>query len=204
MKPVFYRIKNSIYHRISQLIKENIRYLVFFFVVFLVGCLVGIFTASKYAADLEPSNLINEYLYSLLTKDMSTITYFLVLSVYFLLINLFVIFLTKNRLMIVIDALLLFFLAYIWGFDICVIFVCLGLAGIILGFICNVLLGLVLFIDICLIWAVVARAIKCERKTYYKQNEYAKLYTFLLLLGIIILFLISFVFALVHIFVIVG
>lgn len=204
MKPIFYKIKNSISYKISQLIKDNIRYFIFFATVFLVGCLVGVFTASKYAGDLEPSNLINEYLYSMLTKDMSTITYFIVLTVYFIVICLFIILLTRNKLMVFVDSLLLFFLSYIWGFDICVIFVCLGLSGIILGFICNVILGLIFFLNLCLIMSIVSHSLNCERKPYYKQNEYRKLYAFLVLFGVVVLFLISFVFAIIHIFVIVS
>ncbi len=204
MKPIFYKIKNSISYKVSRIIKDNIKYFIFFATVFLVGCLVGVFTASKYAGDLEPSNLINEYLYSMLTKDMSTITYFIVLVVYFIIVCLFLVLLTKNKLMVFVDSLLLFFLSYIWGFDICVIFVCLGLSGIILGFISNVLLGLIFFLNLCLIMSIVANALNCERKPYYKQNEYLKLYALLALVGIITLFLISFTFALIHIFVIVS
>lgn len=204
MKPIFYKIKNSFSYKISCLLRDNIRWFISFVCTFLIGALTGIFTASKYAADLEPSNLINEYLYSLLTKDKAMLSYFIILVVYFTLVSLFVIFLTRNRLMILVDGLLLFFMSYIWGFDICVIFVSLGLAGIILGFICNVILGLIFFLNLCLIFAIVAKMKTCEKKPYYKQNEYVRLYVVLWLIGIVILFLISLIFSLIHIFVIVG
>ena len=204
MKPIFYKIKHSIGYSASRLLKGNISHLIIFVIIYLLGYITGIFTAAKYAKDLTTENLINTYLYSVLTKDMATITYFLVLTVYFVLIVLIFSLLTRNKIMLILDGIILFILSYIAGFDICVIFITLGFAGIVLGFITYGIIGLLFFTNLCLILSISATAINCRKKGILVGKDIAKTYTALAAIGAIYLFLIAVLFSIIHIFVIVG
>lgn len=204
MKPVFYKIKNLSYSQIARVLRVYRWYLIIFFGLFLLGYITGIFTAGRYSGDLSCENLINTYLYNLLTKDTKTITYFIIISVYFLIVSLFFIIFTRNKFMIVIDAILLLLIGYVAGFDICVIFICLGLSGIVLGFISYGVLGLLFFANLCLILSLSSKMAMCKSNMEIRDKGFFKFCFLLILVGIIYIFLISFIFSLIHLFVIVG
>lgn len=204
MKPIFYKIKNLSSSQIARLLKEYRWYLIIFFGLFLLGYITGIFTAGRYSGDLSCENLINTYLYSLLTKDTKTITYFIIISVYFLVVSLFFIIFTRNKFMIVIDAILLLLIGYVAGFDICIIFICLGLSGIVLGFISYGVIGLLFFANLCLILSISSKMAMCKSNTEIRNKGFFKFCFVLILIGALYIFLISFIFSLIHLFVIVG
>ncbi len=197
------RIKNNTTYLASRFFVCYKYYLLVFFIVFFIGLLTGIITCSGYVKDLTPANLINKYLYAFLTKDCTLMSYFLTLSVYFLILSFLTIFLLRNKIMLVINIFVLCLLSYIFGFDLCIIIITLGLSGIILGILFIGILQLLVFtIYICLMAVVARRALakeKCE-----SQKEFWKTCILFMILAIIILFLSVFLFSTIHIFVIVD
>lgn len=204
MKPFFYKASNILIPRIREIIKRYKGFLLFFCAVFLLGLVTGIFTAGGYSGDLDAESLINEYLYNVLTKSSKTLTYFLILTFYFAVVVLFSSLCTRNVFFIVVDSLLMLLMSYVWGFDITIIFVCLGLSGIILGFITYGVIGLLFFINLSLIFSVASTLSFSRRNCEIMGKDFALLYFSLFLVGVVYLFLISFVFSIIHIFVIVG
>lgn len=202
MSDKWFRIKNNLKSIASRFFVCYKYYLLVFFIAFLIGLLTGIITCSGYAKDLSPSSLINKYLYSFLTKDCTMFSYFLILSVYFILLSLITIFLLKNKVMMIFNIFLLSILAYIFGFDLCIVVICLGLSGVILGVLfIGVLQILVFLIYMCIMAIVANRAISKEKCTDGK--EFWKICLILMCLAIVILFLSVLFFSIIHIFVIV-
>lgn len=204
MKRGVYRTYYLVLERSKRLIKGCKGYLILFLVLFLLGYLTGIFTAGSYAGDLSCDRLINTYLYSMLTKGMKSFTYFLVLTIYFAIVVLFVAIFTRNIFFIVLDCILMVLMSYIAGFDITIIFVTLGLSGIILGFLTYGIWGVLFFANLSLVFAVSSSISTKRRNCEIKDKGYIRLYFSLFLVGILYLFLISMIFGLIHIFVIVG
>lgn len=199
-----YRAYYSALERTKRLVKWCMGHLILFFAIFLVGYITGIFTAGSYAGDLSAESLINSYLHNVLTKSMKSTTYFLVLTLFFAVIVLFVVFFTRNVFFIVVDCVVMLLLSYIAGFDITIIFVTLGISGIILGFLTYGLVGLLFFANLSLIFAIASKLSTKRRNCEIKDKGYIKLYFTLFLVGVLYLLLISMVFSIIHIFVIVS
>lgn len=202
MNDKFERIKNNCFSIASRFVCCYKLYLLVFFIIFFIGFLTGIFTCSGFAKDLEVNNLINPYLYDFLKNEMTFFSYFLTLAVYFLLLCLFTIICVRNKFFIGLIAIILSLLAYIFGFDLCVVIVCMGLAGVILGIIFMGLLGLVIFsLFICILSIVCKRILKdknCDdRKLFFRTI------LFLFFLALVVIFFYCLFFSLIHIFVIV-
>lgn len=204
MKPFFYRTSSVIWARTERIIKAYKGFLILFFALFLLGFITGIFTAGGYASDLSAESLINEYLYKVLTKNTKSITYFLILTFYFSLVVVFSGVFTRNIFFVVVDGIIMLLSSYVWGFDITIIFVCLGLSGIILGFLTYGVLGVMFFINLSLIFSVSSSLSFKRRNCEISGRGYFSLYLSLFLVGVIYLFLISIIFSLIHIFVIVS
>lgn len=204
MEGKFLRIKNNIFSIASRFFRNYKNYLLVFFIIFLFGFLTGIFTCASYASDLEIDNLINRYLYNFLCNDMSYFSYFLTLSIFFLLISIFTILAVRNKFMIIFNSFLLFLMAYVYAFDLCIVIICLGLAGIICGVLFLGVLGIAVFIFYICIFSIVSRRVvakdRCENE--FKVILVNSLYFFIL--GIIALFLSAILFASIHIFVIID
>ena len=145
MDEKYQRIKNNIINFSSRFLKNYKYYLLVFFILFLIGFLTGIITASDYSKDLTCENLINIYMYSFLKREMTFFSYFLTMALYFAILLLFTTLLVRNKFMIVINTIILVLIAYIFGFDLCILMICLGLAGVILGALFIGLLGIVCF-----------------------------------------------------------
>ncbi len=204
MKRGMYRAYYSAVERVKRLIKWCGGYLILFFAIFLIGYITGIFTAGGYAGDLSCDRLINTYLYSVLTKGMKSMTYFFVLTLYFAIVVLLVAVFTRNIFFVIIGSVLMLLMSYIAGFDITIIFVTLGLSGIILGFLTYGLIGVLFFANLSLIFAISARLSTKRRNCEIKDKGLPKLFFSLFLVGAFYLFVISMVFSIIHIFVIVG
>ena len=159
------RIKNNCFSIASRFVCCYKLYLLVFFIIFFIGFLTGIFTCSGFAKDLEVKHLINPYLFDFLKNEMTFFSYFLTLAVYFLILCLLTIIFARNKFFIGLNAILLSLLAYIFGFDLCVIIICLGLAGVILGLIFMGLLGIFIFsIYICILSIVCKKVLKDKTK----------------------------------------
>lgn len=204
MKKGMYRAYYFILGRAKRLLNDCKGYLILFLALFLLGYLTGIFTAGSYAGDLSCDRLINTYLYSVLTKGMKSFTYFLVLALYFALILLYTSLCTRNIFFIVLNCILMVLMSYIAGFDITIIFVTLGLSGIILGFLTYGILGVLFFVNLSLIFSVASKLSAKRRNCEVRDRGYVRLYFSLYFVGVIYLFLISMIFGLIHIFVIVS
>lgn len=204
MKPFFYKTSSVMWARAVRVIKAYKGFLILFFSLFLLGFVTGIFTAGGYASDLGADTLINEYLYKVLTKDTKSLTYFLILTFYFSLVVVFSSVFTRNVFFVVLDAIIMLLSSYVWGFDITIIFVCLGLSGIVLGFLTYGVIGLLFFLNLSLIFAISSSLSFKRRNCEISGRGLGSLYFSLFVVGEIYLFTIAIVFSLIHIFVIVG
>lgn len=202
MNDKFERIKNNCFSIASRFLRFHKFFLLVFFIIFFIGFLTGIITCSGFAKDLEVKNLINPYLYDFLRNEMTFFSYFLTLSVFFVLLSLFTIFCVRNKFFIGLSAIILFLLAYIFGFDLCVVIICMGLAGVVLGVIFMGLLGFLIFsLFICILAMVCKRILK--DKNCDDKKMFLKAVLCLICLALIILFFYCLFFSLIHIFVIV-
>lgn len=145
MKTKLIRIKETILRSICRLFQVYKYYLIVFFIVFLIFFITGIMTCAKYSSDISCGNLINKYMYSFLTRELSYISFFLVSTIFFVLASLIFLLLTNNLFFKILDILILILMSYIWGFDICVIILTLGLAGVFFGAIVLGGFGLIIF-----------------------------------------------------------
>ena len=112
------RLKNNINRFASRFWFEYKYYLLVFFIIYLVGFLTGIFTCTSYIKDVSIDNLINKYLYNFIANNTTFFSYFLTLSVYFVIIFLFTFLCVKNKFMTIVNVVLLALMSYIFGFDI--------------------------------------------------------------------------------------
>lgn len=203
MNDKFERFKYNISNIASRFFKKYKNYLLVFFIIFLFGFLTGIFTCSSYASDLSCENLINKYLYNFLCNSSTFLSYFLTITIYFLILCSFTIFCVKNKFLLILDMFVLFLIAYVFGFDLCIVVVCLGLSGIILGIIFLGIFGVLGIFNYLCIMSIVAQNVcakdgcKEEFKCYFKN---CLIFVFL---AIVILFLSCLFFSIIHIFVIV-
>ena len=136
------RLRNSFLIQTSKLMGVFKYYLLVFFIFFLIAFVTGVMTCTKYASSVSCDNLINKYLLSYLTKDSSYLTFFLMMSVYYLLITIFSIIFTRNIFVVILDGVVLLLISYILGFDCCIVIVSLGLSGVIFGILVYALLGI--------------------------------------------------------------
>ena len=202
MNDKFERIKNNCFSIASRFLCCYKYYLLVFFILFFIGFLTGIFTCSGFAKDLEVEHLINPYLYDFLKNEMTFFSYFLTLAVYFLILSLFTVICVRNKFFIGLNAVILALLAYIFGFDLCVVIICLGIAGVILGIVFMGLLGVLVFsIYICMLSLICKRILK--DKNCDDKKIFLKTILFLILLALIVIFFYCLFFSLIHIFVIV-
>ena len=197
------RAKYHIYSLIRKFWLEYKVYIIIFSILFLLAFTTGILTCSKYSDIIEVDRLIDKYLLNFLKLEINFFTYFIYLTVFYLLYALFVIFLTRNKFFIVVDVIIFLLLSYILGFDLFIIISSLGLAGIICGILFRAILGIVLFYLIILIIAV---AIKRYKMRCYcvTHKEIYKAYFILILFGIVTIFLFAIMFSVIHIFVIID
>ena len=178
----------------------------FFAVVFLVTFITGIMTCVHYLDVVTYENLINEYLINLLTKKSTYLSFFLMMLLWFSIIVCILIFCTKNIFFVIVNFILLALMSYVWGFDICIIVMTMGLAGVVYGILILGLLGIILFFTIILIMSITCKRFFitkniCDNET---KKEYFKVFCCIIIIGIIVIFVMSLLFSSIHIFVIVD
>ena len=206
MKSKFYKMRTSLLHETNKLFKYYRGYLFLLFVIFLICFITGIMTCSKYSSSVTHEHLINKYLSFYLTKESTYVGFFLTLSAYFLIINLFVILFTRNMIVAVIDVVIFALLSYIVGFDICIIIFNFGVAGVLFGILVLGLFQLVILLIIMLIISIAIKRIREFKKSCegMPKTYFIKVYCLLLSVGVIVIFLMSILFGVIHIFVIVD
>lgn len=206
MKEKWWTFKNYFCQNISKLFKQYKYYLLVFFLIFLVCFITGILTCSEYASSISCDNLINKYLLGYLTKESSYLSFFLMLSVYFILIALFVIFFTRNSFVVIVDGVVLSLVSYVLGFDVCVVILSLGLSGVVFGIFVYGLLGILSLFFLILIISFATRRIReiklsCDGMS---RGEYVKFYSIFIMLAEVVIFIMSILLGIIHIFVIVD
>ena len=206
MNDKFCRIKSTIGYNILKCISVYKKCIFIFFILFLISFITGIMTCSRYSDVITIDNLINEYLLNFLKKDMKFISFFLINSLWCLLFGLFVIFLTRNYFFVICDCVLLCLLSYIFGFDLCVIILSLGLSGVIFGVVIKGILLISLFLLLIFLLSVAVKRFVMFKKLCENQEKgyLAKLYCIILTLCIVLIFLYVLLFSTIHIFVIVD
>lgn len=206
MKEKFSKCFDQIKLSFLKLLVLHKGWLAIFLVVFLLSFITGIMTCVHYLDIVTYENLINEYLIELLSKKSTYLSFFLMLLLWFSVVIVVVIYCTKNIFFVVVDFCLLALMSYIWGFDICIVVMTLGLAGVIYGILFLGVLGLVVFGIITLIISIACKKFFVTKNVCDNEmkREYFKVNCLLILLGIAILFVMSLLFSSIHIFVIVD
>ena len=205
MKQKLKYFRNSFFALFRRLILEHRKFVIIFSILFLISFITGIFTSSEYAQDLTCENLINKYLYSFLCNDVNYLSFFLTMTIYFIIVSIVIIVFTHNKIFMILLTILFMLGSYIYSFDICVIFVSLGLSGIVIGFVSIGILGmLITFLIILNLAMSYTRATsKFKNNNLCNNTDYYKLYLLICFMVIILIFLLSFTFNIIHIFVIV-
>jgi len=206
MKEKIYRIKNIIFCNTSKVVLFYKNYLLVFFLLFLIFFITGIMTCSHYISSVSCDNLINTYLCSFLKNESRYFSFFLIMSIYFVCISLIIIIFTRNYFFVILNSVILSLMSYIYGFDLCIVIMCLGFAGIILGSLILGVLGISIFICIIFIMSIATKRLKERKSTCcsLEKSDYLRLYITFIILGILLIFLMSFLFSIIHIFVIVD
>ena len=106
---------------------------------------------------------------------------------------------------VILNFVIIAIMSYIWGFDICIIVMTLGLAGVIYGVVVLGMLGLLIFAS-----SVIIMSITCKKYIITKNScdedsrrGYMWLYFAFIIIAICVLFIMSLLFSSIHIFVIV-
>ena len=205
MKEYFERLKGILSNIIFKFFSCYKIYMLVFFVVFLIGFITGIMTSASYASSIDCEHLINSYLYNFLIRESTMFGLFLTLAIYLCIVFVLMITLSKNMFLIVIDSILLFLMAYIYGFDLCIIIVTLGVAGVFFGILIWGLLGVLLFFILISLLSLICSKVREEKRSCSSNEKsyYVKAYIVFLIISLFVLFLMCILFSIIHIFVIV-
>lgn len=206
MKEKFLKFRDNAFLGFIKIVTHHKGWIFLLSIVFLIAFITGIMTCVHYLDIVTYENLINEYLINLLSKKSTYLTFFLMMLFWFLVLILTIVLFTKNIFFVITDIILFALMTYVWGFDICIIVMTLGLAGVVYGVLLLGILGVSLFFVIILAIAVVCKKFFitkniCDNET---KSNYLKLFCLFILLGTAILFVMSFLFSSIHIFVIVD
>lgn len=206
MNEKFCRIKNSVLGSVSRFLLYYSKYLITFSVILLICFVTGIMVCSHYTSIISVENFIDKYMLSFLRCDSNLIGFFLIHGAFFLAISLGVILLTRNAVFVIIDAIAYAIISYIFGFDVCLFIVCLGMSGVIFGILIYGIFGLLILLLLGLIMAVAIKRIRGKKQVCetYDKNGYLKIFTTLLFLGCVLIFLMALLLSIIHIFVIVD
>lgn len=206
LKEKFLKFNDQIKLSLLKILNYHKGWLVIFFAVFLLSFITGIMTCVHYLDVVTYENLINEYLIKLLTKDSTYLTFFLMMLLWFCVVTIACVLLTKNLFFVIVDFVILGLMAYIWGFDLCIIVMTLGLAGVIYGVLLLGVLGLLIFFVIILVLSVACKKFFITKNICDSEvkRDYFRLFLVLIFCGTAVLFVMSLLFSSIHIFVIVD
>lgn len=204
MRENWFKIKYFFAYNLKKLWCSYKIYIIILSVFFLISFVTGIITCSQYSSDMKCENLINKYLFDFLANEINWLSYFLIMIVFFTILCWFTLITLRNKFMSIIHIVLLFFMGYIYGFDLCVMIITLGLPGIFFGCLFYGLFGIVLFLLHIILISFLLKNLYCK-DTYQKViiKSLCKSTLVINLLGAVILFLSVFFFNVIHIFVII-
>lgn len=204
MKEKYIRLKYFLLYNLRKLWTEYKIYILVLSVFFLIGFVTGILTCSGYSKDLSTDNIINVYLLDFLKRDLSWISFSLILSIYFIILCILTVVLVRNKLMIVIMAIVSMLLLYLFGFDLCVMIVCLGFAGIFFGIVFYGIIGLLVYFLYIIMLSMIAKSIMLKKINDKYCIKVGFKFCFLFcILGTILIFMLVFFFSVIHIFIII-
>ena len=195
-------VSSALFLAVKKLVWQYKYWLLLFVALMLVSIITGIVTCSGYASDLKPDNIINKYLLDFLSNESNFLSFFLIMSVFYIAIILLTIIFSHNKFMLFSSIAVFMFVTYIFAFDFCIIIVTLGLAGIILGILFYFLLGICVFCVYSLILSIISSHVFARIKCKYSRQDWL-LFLVLIIASLLILFLLCFLFSLIHIFVII-
>lgn len=206
LKEKFLKFNDQIKLSLLKILNYHKGWLVIFFAVFLLSFITGIMTCVHYLDVVTYENLINEYLIKLLTKDSTYLTFFLMMLLWFCVVTIACVLLTKNLFFVIVDFVILGLMVYVWGFDLCIIVMTLGLAGVIYGVLLLGVLGLLIFFVIVLVLSVACKKFFITKNICDNEvkRDYFRLFLVLIFCGTAVLFVMSLLFSSIHIFVIVD
>lgn len=204
MKEKYIRIKYLLLYNLHKLWSEYKIYILVLSVFFLIGFVTGILTCSGYSKDLSPDNIINIYLLDFLKRDLNWISLFLIISIYFILLCFLTVMFVRNKLMLLIMIIISTLLLYIFGFDLCVLIVCLGLSGIFFGIVFYGIIGLLIYFLYIIMLSIISKSIISKKinDRYCNKVRFKECVIFSLI-GVILIFFMVFFFSVIHIFVII-
>jgi len=204
MNEKYIKFKYLLLCNLKKLWSEYKVYVLLLSVFFLIGFITGILTCSGFSKDLSCDNIINIYLLDFLKRDLNWLSLFLILSIFFVLLIVLSTIFIRNKTMIVITTLIFMIFLYIWGFDLYVMIVCLGIAGIIFGILFYGVIGIFVFFLYAIFLAIIFKAVITKRinDKQFVSVKFKMCFLFCILTVILIFFMVFF-FSVIHIFIIV-
>ncbi len=206
MKDKFYKFRYAILQSFGKLLVMHKVLLCIFCIVFLVCFITGIMTCVSYLDVVSCENLINEYLLKLLQKKSTYLGFFLIMTMWFCVVSFLAIVCTKNWFFVCINFVSMAFFSYVLGFDVCIVVMTLGLAGVIYGVLFIGIGGIILLFLEMLIMSLSCKKFMVTKNVCNRELswQYWKVFLVFLLLGTAIIFLFSILFSSIHIFIIVD
>jgi len=198
----FFRIKNGISNICLNFFKEYKFRIIFISLISLIFIITGILTCAQYSDIVTYENLIDKYLFSFLKRDTDFLGYFLTVFVFYLLINFLIIVCSSSKFFVIVCHIILCLACYVFGFDLCIIMLTLGLSGIIYCILFRVIWIFVIF-NIIILLSVVSFHVFAKSNCIPKKYL-LKLFLILAIVSAIILFLSIFLFSSIHIFIIID
>lgn len=210
MKSSSIRVSFKFKNKLSLFFAEY-KFAILFSLIFLIfGACLGIFTAVKYSGEIELDNLADSNLVDFLKGDKGTMgLYFPYLFSFLLSISL-IIFLNFKPFLIIVNAVVLVIRSYVFGFNITVLIILYGFAGII-----NVIIVIIPFELIIWLVLITMSAIAIKRNKNIKQFgcgpnckkvgfNYSKTYCCLAIIGALTLLIKCFVMPIIRVTIIVN
>lgn len=194
------RFRNQISNIISNFIRQFKGKILMLCIIFIISFITGILTCIEYSDMVTCENLIDKYLYSFLLNDINFLSYFLMMAVFYLLFGFLCVLFSQSKFMCVINIVIFCLINYIFGFDLCIVIISLGLSGIIFGILFRGIWILVIFTHLLLL-AVVSNCAFSKDKCVDKKALF-KLFFLLSIIAFVILFVSIILFSAIHIFII--
>ena len=195
-----FRIRNQFNSILNNYFREFKGRIILLCIIFIISFITGILTCIEYSDVVTCENLIDKYLYSFLKNDMNFFSYFLMVALFYLLLGLLCFIFASSKIMCFINCCIFSLISYIFGFDLCIIIITLGLSGIIFGILFRGVWIFVLFIYI-LYLAVVTKIAFSKDRCFDKKSLF-KLFLILSFISLLILFVTIILFSTIHIFII--
>ena len=128
------RRKAYFFQMVKRHIKENLICYLSLLVLFLIGLIIGVFTVCG-VSTVEIDILMDTVLLRLFNDEISFLVFFLLRCIYSIFLIMLILLFTLKNWMIPLVGILTLYKGYTIGFNITVIFLCLGFSGVVCGII---------------------------------------------------------------------